>query len=154
MKKIMLAISTLLILGCFSSCISEQSGYSNTASEILIITSALQYQTDDAGTSSEESSSEQQNSSVLRETSSKEEGSFEPAESSSLESSEPENSETSTNTVTVPEQAETGDNLVWVPVNGGTKYHSKSTCSKMKEPIQVTLDTAVKNGYTACKRCH
>jgi hypothetical protein len=33
---------------------------------------------------------------------------------------------------------ETDDNLVWIPVNGGTKYHSKSSCSKMKYPIQVT----------------
>lgn len=59
----------------------------------------------------------------------------------------------SENSVTVP-QAEKGENLVWVPTNGGTKYHSKSSCSNMKNPIQVTKDTAVSNGYTACKRCH
>ncbi len=56
--------------------------------------------------------------------------------------------------VTVPDHEETGPNLVWVPVNGGKKYHSSSSCSNMKEPMQVTIDTAVANGYTACKRCH
>lgn len=56
--------------------------------------------------------------------------------------------------VTVPEHEETGENLVWVPTNGGKKYHSKSGCSNMKDPMQVTLDTAIANGYTACKRCH
>lgn len=56
--------------------------------------------------------------------------------------------------VTVPQQEETGVNLVWVPTNGGTKYHSYAGCSGMKDPIQVSLDTAIANGYTACKRCH
>lgn len=56
--------------------------------------------------------------------------------------------------VTVPVAAETGENLVWVPVNGGTKYHSRSGCSNMINPIQVSIYTAKGNGYTACKRCH
>lgn len=48
------------------------------------------------------------------------------------------------NSITVPEKEETKGNLVWVPVNGGTKYHSNSGCSKMKDPIQVTKETAEK----------
>ena len=56
--------------------------------------------------------------------------------------------------VTVPESEEDKGDLVWVPVNGGTKYHSKKSCSNMKDPIQVSIETAIKNGYTACKRCH
>lgn len=55
--------------------------------------------------------------------------------------------------VTVP-QPETGDNLVWIPTNGGTKYHRKSTCSKMIDPIQVTKETAIANGFDACGRCY
>lgn len=54
--------------------------------------------------------------------------------------------------VSVPEP-ETGPSLVWVPVNGGTKYHSYAGCSNMIDPIQVTVETAMANGYTACKRC-
>jgi len=57
-------------------------------------------------------------------------------------------------TVTVPDQEETVGELVWVPTNGGTKYHKSATCSKMKDPMQVSVDTAVANGYTACKRCY
>lgn len=44
--------------------------------------------------------------------------------------------------------------LVWIPVNGGTKYHSKSTCSKMKNPEQVSVETAVARGFTPCKKCY
>lgn len=58
------------------------------------------------------------------------------------------------NGVIVPTHSETGDNLVWVPTNGGTKYHSNPYCSDMINPIQVTLETALANHYTACKKCH
>ena len=56
--------------------------------------------------------------------------------------------------VTVPDHNETGANLVWVPTKGGTKYQSKSSCSGMEEPMQVSVETATANGYTPCKRCH
>lgn len=56
--------------------------------------------------------------------------------------------------VTVPDAPAMGDNLVWVPTNGGKKYHKNSTCSKMNEPMQVTVETATANGYTPCKRCY
>lgn len=57
-------------------------------------------------------------------------------------------------TVTVPDEEESEGTLVWVPTNGGTKYHSRSGCSNMKNPKQVSLETAEANGYTPCKRCH
>ncbi len=44
--------------------------------------------------------------------------------------------------------------MVWIPTNGGTKYHSRSGCSNMENPVQVTLDEAQSRGFTACKRCH
>lgn len=44
--------------------------------------------------------------------------------------------------------------MVWIPTNGGTKYHSKSSCSNMKDPIQVTKEEAIKQGFEPCKRCH
>lgn len=43
--------------------------------------------------------------------------------------------------------------MVWIPTNGGNKYHSKSTCSKMRNPKQVTQTQAEKMGYKPCKRC-
>lgn len=48
----------------------------------------------------------------------------------------------------------TGGGTVWIPTNGGTKYHSKSSCSGMKNPRQVTRDEAVAQGFTACKKCY
>lgn len=56
--------------------------------------------------------------------------------------------------VTVPTFEDTQGNLVWVPVKGGKKYHSKSSCSNMVNPMQVTVEHAVANGYTPCKRCY
>ena len=56
--------------------------------------------------------------------------------------------------VTVPITEDTQGNLVWVPTKGGTKYHNKSTCSGMKDPKQVTVEHAVANGYTPCKKCY
>jgi competence protein ComEC len=44
------------------------------------------------------------------------------------------------------------EQLVWIPKTG-TKYHSKSTCSNMKNPTQVTQSVAVNRGYTACSKC-
>lgn len=66
----------------------------------------------------------------------------------------PTSNKSSSDSVTVPTQSETQGNLVWVPTNGGTKYHRKSSCSKMINPIQVSIETAKANGYTACKRCY
>lgn len=42
--------------------------------------------------------------------------------------------------------------MVWIP-NSGTKYHSKSTCSNMKNPTQVTKEEAINRGYSACSKC-
>ena len=44
--------------------------------------------------------------------------------------------------------------MVWIPTNGGKKYHSKSSCSNMIDPRYVTLDEALRLGFTSCKRCH
>ena len=45
------------------------------------------------------------------------------------------------------------ETMVWIPQNG-KKYHSKSSCSNMKSPSQVTKSYAESNGYTACKKCY
>ena len=43
---------------------------------------------------------------------------------------------------------------VWIPTKGGKKYHSKSSCSGMKDPEKVSLSTAKDRGFTACKKCY
>ena len=42
--------------------------------------------------------------------------------------------------------------MVWIP-QSGTKYHSYSDCSNMKNPSQITRTQAEAQGYTPCKRC-
>ena len=56
--------------------------------------------------------------------------------------------------VTVPTPDSASDRLVWIPVNGGKKYHSHADCSNMIAPIQDTVESALAQGFTACKRCH
>ena len=49
----------------------------------------------------------------------------------------------------VPTQSET---MVWIP-KSGSKYHSYSGCSNMKNPSQVTISQAQARGYSPCKKC-
>ena len=44
--------------------------------------------------------------------------------------------------------------LVWVPTKVGRKYHKNSYCSNMKNPIKVTKEEAIKNGFGPCKNCY
>lgn len=44
--------------------------------------------------------------------------------------------------------------MVWIPTNGGTKYHSKSSCSKMVDPSYVTKSEAIALGFGPCGRCY
>ena len=46
------------------------------------------------------------------------------------------------------------ETMVWIPTKGGTKYHSRSNCSNMDDPEQVTQSEAERRGFTPCKRCH
>lgn len=80
--------------------------------------------------------------------------STEASTSSGSSSSSSGTSSSSGASVTVPPHSESEGNLVWVPTNGGSKYHNRAGCSQMKDPIQVSIETAKANGYTACGRCY
>ena len=43
--------------------------------------------------------------------------------------------------------------MVWI-TSGGKKYHSKSSCSGMISPSEVSIEYAEQHGYTACSKCH
>ena len=60
----------------------------------------------------------------------------------------------SASALAVLQMGPTTGSYCWVPRNGGQKYHSKSTCSQMIDPIYTTEDTATACGFEACKRCH
>ena len=66
----------------------------------------------------------------------------------------PTNPPTTAPTAPAPEPTTTESTavMVWIP-NSGSKYHSKSSCSNMKNPSYVTIDVAIANGFTACKKC-
>ena len=60
----------------------------------------------------------------------------------------------STATVQTVSTGKKTEQMVWIPTHGGKKYHSKSTCSNMKDPEKVTLSEAKAEGFTACKKCY
>lgn len=43
--------------------------------------------------------------------------------------------------------------MVWIS-GSGTKYHSRSSCSNMRDPWQVTISEAQSIGRTPCKKCN
>lgn len=43
--------------------------------------------------------------------------------------------------------------MVWISANG-SKYHSRSGCSNMKNPSEVTIDRAKELGKEPCKKCY
>lgn len=42
---------------------------------------------------------------------------------------------------------------VWIP-RTGSKYHSRSSCSNMKNPSKVKKSDAIARGYEPCSRCY
>lgn len=62
--------------------------------------------------------------------------------------------DTEATTAIAPAPETSADVYVWIPTDGGTKYHSNPNCSGMKNPEQVTLNTAIGRGFTACKKCY
>lgn len=47
-----------------------------------------------------------------------------------------------------------GSGSVWIPTDGGTKYHTRSSCSNMKNPQKISKEEAIAMDFEACKRCH
>ena len=68
----------------------------------------------------------------------------------SPDNAKPSDSNTNTDDTTVDNEKVT---MVWIS-SSGSKYHSKSSCSNMKSPTQISLEDAQKQGYEPCKRCH
>ena len=61
---------------------------------------------------------------------------------------------TDTETLTIiTSEIDYSETMVWIP-KSGSKYHTYSSCSNMKNPTQVTEEEAEAMGYEPCKRCH
>ena len=51
-----------------------------------------------------------------------------------------------------PEPQSTSE-MVWIP-RTGQRYHRKENCSNMKNPSYVTIEEAIRLGFTPCKKCY
>lgn len=56
-------------------------------------------------------------------------------------------------TAPAPAQPQQQAVMVWISATG-SKYHSRASCSNMKNPSQVTLERAQALGLTPCKKCY
>lgn len=54
----------------------------------------------------------------------------------------------------IPDDDDEEEKMVWIPTNGGSKYHSKASCSNMDDPACVSINEAKSMGFTPCKRCY
>ena len=143
MKRKSAAILLLLcMIFCLIGCVS-QSDSAETPSFSYITSSKSESSDEESKTSTTESSAKTE----------EKEDSSKPENDDDSDKTSQETSSKST-TVTVPEKEETSNDLVWIPVNGGKKYHRKESCSNMKNPKQVTKETATESGFGPCGKCY
>lgn len=60
---------------------------------------------------------------------------------------------TTTTKITTTTQPKPTEQMVWIS-SSGTKYHSKFSCSNMKNPSQVSKSRAIELGLSPCKKCY
>ncbi|GKX67485.1 ComEC/Rec2 family competence protein [Inconstantimicrobium mannanitabidum] len=46
------------------------------------------------------------------------------------------------------------EQMVWIASKTAKVYHSKKTCSNMKNPMQISINEAKKRGLKPCSKCH
>lgn len=63
------------------------------------------------------------------------------------------NKKTTYRTTTKAAAKSSSGGMVWIP-RTGSKYHSNSGCSKMKNPSQISRSEAESMGYEPCKICY
>ncbi len=71
-----------------------------------------------------------------------------------IETTEPVIEATQATTEATTQPTEPTEEMVWIPTGGGTKYHSRSSCSNMNNPAHVPISQAIARGFTPCKRCY
>ena len=147
-RAIILAISWVVILSVSAGIVAstaQSSSPSSSASPSSVSSAApsSSIAADSAAASSEASSDPAQSG---------------EAASAPTSSGEQSASSAAASPVASPGQSETESEeqavMVWIPTHGGTKYHSKSTCSNMDDPEEVTLEEAKARGFTPCGRCY
>ncbi len=75
-------------------------------------------------------------------------------EKAAAEEAAQQNAEEANAAQSQPQQTnESNEKKVWISATG-KKYHSRSSCSNMSSPQEVTVSEAEKRGYTPCKKCN
>lgn len=73
---------------------------------------------------------------------------------SNSQSNDNSSSQSTNNVVNTP-PVQNNSNVVYIAGSGnGTKYHSNPNCSRMKNPIEISLSDAQAQGYGPCSKCY
>lgn len=165
-KGALIAVGTCVAIAIAAGAVSDQSEPESIDSESSVTTSAVTKSTEatepldinelfhskGASTSAE---TEPAKTEAVTEPIAESEKSVTEKTTEKAKSTEPETKKPDTEKVTEDTVGgNQGQIMVWIPTNGGTKYHSNSYCSSMEDPMCVTLDEAIRMGFTACKRCY
>ena len=152
MKRKSAAILLLLcMMLCLVGCVLEESATETTSFSYITSSKSETPNTESKNTNTESTIQNKDEAGTSKPTT--DDDSDKTSSTSSKKPSQ-QQTESKSPSITIPEKEETGKNLVWVPVNGGKKYHKKSSCSNMKDPMQVTKETAIENGYGPCGKCY
>lgn len=173
-NKLPIIIAVAIVL-LFSSCVAALSGEDDPSTPAAASTSAVSSEPVEATTSAASSASASsvtpaESDPETSKTDSKEE---EPATTTiKTDSDDKATSEKTESAETTPDETEAEpepaapaatqktedttetETRVWIPTNGGAKYHSNPGCSSMKNPKEVTISEAERQGFTPCGRCY
>lgn len=143
MKKLFCLFVTCVMCLSFTACMSDldsetDSGKEPSSSESLIDDTDYFLDEDESDASAEKETK-----------ASKAEETEKPAATKKVTTTE---ATTVTTTTKAPEVDENVQ-MVWIP-RTGSKYHSSSDCSNMRNPSHVTISDAIDRGYTPCKKCY
>lgn len=159
LKAGILAVAWVLILlaGGSSDDTTDSSlsiASSSTASSMIAASSEVQEE-EESSAGEPASSQEQQDAAPASEPAASAASESAPAASSEAAAAPAPVETTPAPVVTTPAPAEPQQQevLVWISATG-SKYHSRASCSNMKNPSQVTLEQAQALGLTPCKKCY
>lgn len=150
MKKVLIAVLIIFALILLSFCGDDEATAPDENAAQEAVTEEMQMPTDSTDNATEEAT--QKPTEYVTEIATQE-PTEPPAELPTDAPTEPPTDAPTEPPTQAVEETTKKEVMVWIP-SSGTKYHSRSGCSNMKNPSQVTLEKAQSWGYTPCKKCY
>ena len=152
LKWLLIGFGILVVIGVFASPSTENQNNSVNSGNTITnstttepVTSETTTETTTVESTTEESTTEEETTTKKAETTTKKE--------TTTRKETTTKKVTTTKKETTTKVATNSNVSVWIP-ESGKKYHSKSSCSGMKNPSKVTKQEAIDLGYGPCSKCY